>query len=292
MKFLKTATDRAKKIGGVKDLIHREVGGYEPARRRVEIHASDLTKDLEYCPREVRLMELMDKKQKDEWIPGNLRLTWDEGVMKQYQLNNVYLKDFMVGQWECLCGCVSDWRVGSPEMCTKCLQENDWEYQEPFFIDPISEAQGSVDSLIKLPGHKKLRMTEVKIMATSMFKTLKAPLAEHKLRTLLYLALIARSEHEHKNEIDTHKASILYWLRGHGVKDENGEISPFKEFVIKRDDDAVGHLFEKARALTVSRGCSTLPGQICIHQMCPRAEKCPVSRECFAGAGIIIPDQN
>ncbi len=297
MKFLKTATDRAKKIGGVKDLIHREVGGYEPARRRVEIHASDLTKDLEYCPREVRLMELMDKKQKDEWIPGNLRLTWDEGVMKQHRLNNVYLRKFMAGAWYCkFCRTTVMWSEGPPKSGGK-LGDNicpghDWEYQEPFFIDPVSEAQGSVDALIKLPGHEKLRMTEVKIMATSMFRTLKAPLAEHKLRTLLYLALIARSEHEHKYEIDMHKASILYWLRGHGVKDENGEISPFKEFVIKRDDDAVGHLFEKARALTVGRGSSTLPGQICIHQMCPRAEKCPVSRECFAGAGIIIPDQN
>jgi len=84
---------------------------------------------------------------------------------------------------------------------------------------------------------------------------------------------------------------VLYWLRGHGKKDENGEISPFKEFVVKRDDGAVDYLFKKASELTVSRGGNSLPNQICAHQMCPRAEKCPVSKECFSNVSF-LPGQD
>jgi len=293
VKFLKTATDRAKKIGGVKDLLHREVGGYEKARSQREIHASALTKEVEYCPREVRLMELLEKKQKDQWIPMTLRLTFDEGRMKQHALNNLYLSKFMVGSWYCgRCRTTVAWSKGKPKsggmLGDSICPGHEWEYREPFFIDPISEAQGAVDSLIELPGHKKLRMCEVKIMATSMWPPV-APLAEHKLRTQFYLSLMARSEHKHKHEIDLHEASVLYWLRGHGKKDENGDISPFKEFVVKRDDDSVEYLFKKATELTVARGSGVLPNPICPHQMCPRAEKCPVSKECFS-VGIIIPD--
>ena len=285
MKFLKTAIERAKKVGGVKDLIQREVGGYEKARSGEQIHASDLTNDVEYCPRQIRLMELLKKKPKDRWIPSVLRMTFDDGTAKQWQINNVYLRKYMVGDWLCTwCG-HEWWGLGRVD-CPKGGCSSKWvTYDEPFFKDPISEAQGSIDGLVKFPGAEKFRMVEMKIMATSMFKNLKAPLAEHKLRTLLYLALISRSDHPHKNEIDTSKASVLYCLRGHGMKDEVGEISPFKEFVVKRNDDAIEYLFDKALELTLARGGGPLPKQICPHQMCPRAEKCPVSKECFANVG-------
>jgi hypothetical protein len=281
MKFLKTAVERSNKLGGVKGLLHREVGGFEPARSKKEIHASDLTKEVEYCPRQIRLMEKLGKKEKDQWIPMTLRLTFDEGTMKQGLLNNKYLKNFMVGEWRYTGTDAHGLNMGGWGHCDKSHPE--FEYREPFFKDPISEAQGSVDALIRLPEQEKLRVTEVKIIATSMYPKLLAPLAEHKLRTQFYLSLIARSDHPHKDEIDFQKASVLYWLRGHGMKDEHGEITPFKEFIVKRDDEAVEYLFSKALALTLSRGndCA-LPSQICPHQMCSRAEKCPVSKECFS----------
>jgi hypothetical protein len=278
MKFIQNAVARSKKLGGVKGLLHREVGGFEPARSKAEIHASDLTNDVEYCPRQIRLMEKLGKKHRDPWVPMTMRLTWDEGVRKQAALNNLYLAKFMAGHWDTPSKqFLGPWSVGPPD------NEQDWRYVEPFFKDPISEAQGSVDALIRLPEQEKLRVAEVKIIATSMYPKLLAPLAEHKLRTQFYLSLIARSEHPHKDEIDFQKASVLYWLRGHGMKDEHGEITPFKEFIVKRDDDAVEYLFSKALALTLSRGndCA-MPSQICPHQMCSRAEKCPVAKECFS----------
>lgn len=285
MKFLKTAKQRAKKVGGVKDLIHREVGGAEDARSQKEIHASDLTKeDPEFCPREVYLRQTLKKKRRSPWLPTALRITFDEGNVKQGLLNNKYLRDYMVGTWKSVCCDQEWWGSGRecPTICDECELQTRFEYHEPFFIDPISEAQGSIDGLVALPEEDKLRVLECKIMGDKQFRGLVAPLAEHRLRTQFYLALVARSEHPMKYEIDTSKASVLYWLRGHGVKDENGEISPFKEFVVKRDDDAVEPLFKKALQLTLARGGGPLPDQICPHQMCERAEKCPVSKECFS----------
>lgn len=279
MKFLKTGIEMSKKSVGIRGLLEKHVGGFEPARSKVKIHASDLTKEVEYCPREVRLMELLGKKQKDQWIPFQLRVTFDEGNWKQWQLNNVYLRQFMAGRWRDPVGIniTAGWTVGPPD------DNPVWEYKEPFFKDPISEAQGSVDGLVKLPEEDRLRLMECKIASQSVYEKLLAPLAEHKLRTQFYLALIARSDHPHKHEIDTSKASVLYWLRGYGKKCTiTGEITPFKEFVVKRNDDAVEYLFVKALELTLARGAGPLPDQICPHQMCPRAEKCPVSKECFS----------
>jgi len=165
MKFLKKASERAKKVGGIKDLINREVGGYESARSGKKIHASDLTRpDPEYCPRQIRLMELLDKKPRDHWIPGVLRMTFDEGTWKQWQINNVYLQKYMAGYWLGDSGFAAPWSVGPPSETVAHT------YQEPFFKDPLSEAQGSIDGLVKLPGKEKLRVMECKIIATSMFK--------------------------------------------------------------------------------------------------------------------------
>lgn len=180
----------SKKSVGIKGLLQKHVGGFEKARSKKEIHASDLTKDIEFCPREIVLMEKTGKKQKDQWIPFPLRLTFDEGNVRQGLLNNKYLKDFMYGGWICNgCGYTLQWS-GYP---TECCEGESWRYKEPFFFDPISEAQGSVDGFVKLPEEEHLRLMECKIASESVWVPLKAPLAEHKVRTQLYLALIARS---------------------------------------------------------------------------------------------------
>ena len=144
MKFLKTGTEMSKKSVGIKGLLEKHVGGFEKARSKKEIHASDLTKDVEYCPREQRLMELTEKKQKDQWITFPLRLTFDEGNVRQGLLNNKYLANWMAGEWICDdCGRLNGWSLGPPQ-CSYCQEElaGGMRYKEPFFKDPISEAQG------------------------------------------------------------------------------------------------------------------------------------------------------
>jgi len=264
----------------VKSLINRSVGGYEKARGRDTIHASDLTKDVEYCPREVRLTETLKFKLPDQYIPTNLRITFDEGNDKQARLNNDYLRDNMWGDWVSHCGQEFPWGPypgNIPQHANAA-----WTYEEARFTHP-SGASGGQDGYIHGLG-EKLRMIEVKIMATSLFKPLKAPKAEHELRTQLYLRLVAESGDPRAKDVNTDEASIIYMLRGHGIKDENGEISPFKEFIVERNDARVQYLFDKAQEVTDSRKAGTIPStKICDSTLCPRAKECPVRAQCFSG---------
>ena len=289
MSFLKRLSDSTdERI--IKDMLHHKVGGSEPARGQHTIHASDLTKmEPPYCPREVRLMELQDPplKRRDQFIPTATAVTFSEGHDKQARLNNDWLADVMWGRWVCQ-ACYNDiaWgprpKDGKKGRC-KCGAWA-WKYEEPRIIDYYSKASGGIDAVVDI-GKKKLRIIECKIMKADQFKDLHAPLAEHRVRTKLYLRLIAGSHQPFAKEIDTDIAHILYIMRGHGIKQEDGRISPFKEFVIERDDDEIQHYVGMAHALHQSRETEGLyPAGICKTVMDDRAKKCPVAKQCF-GSG-------
>ena len=284
VQFLKKVADRADKTP-IKTLLAANIGGHEEARLKKTIHASDLTNKEEYCPREVRLLDVLDVSLKRRYIGVPLRVTWDDGIDKQYRLNNDYLIREIVGNWKCrTCGNTRAWCKKPHITCehrrVSCL----WEYEEVRFRHEPTGATGSIDAIIDV-GKNKLRVVEIKIMSTSLFKPLVAPLAEHKLRTALYLRLIHQSTHAHKLDINTDEASILYVLRGYGFKDENGDISPMKEYIVKRDDALVDRELAKAHALTWARGQDEVvyPVGVCSHVMADRAGSCPVAQECFSG---------
>jgi len=286
--FLKKVSEaRGKKI--IKQMIHARVGGSEPARGQVVIHASDLTKEKPtYCPRAVRLSELSvpQKKRPPQFLPVALSITFNEGRDKQARLNNDWLLDVMWGSWSCR-GCANrlDWGV-RPEYCEECESiTNLWVYEEPRIIDYVSKVSGGLDALVDV-GAKKLHVIECKIMKADQFKTLQAPLSEHRVRTRLYLRQIAGSKQHFAKEIETDYAHILYIMRGHGYKQDDGMgISPFKEFIVERDDSEVQQYLGMAHALTLSRLDTEkygYPAGICKTQMCDRARICPVSKECFS----------
>lgn len=278
---------KIKPKSSLKELINDNVGGYSKPRSQKGIHASALTKEVEYCPREIALMQLLDVTYKNEWIPTQLQLTFDEGNDKQGRINNDYLQDFMAGPWKCRsCDNEVEWYVGKPTY--GCCKKPYYEYEEAFLLDPDSGAQGALDGLISFPGIKLLRLAEIKIMALSMFEKLKAPLAEHKLRTELYLYLLDVSGMAEKHGIGTKSGNILYCLRGHGKKDETGSISPLKEFVIQRNDDNIKYLIDKAKAVTTFRklektGVVKVPTGICPSMDCKRSKSCQVRKQCFSG---------
>ena len=288
MKGLKRVLDRGS-LTPVTTLLEAHVGGYEPARSKKIIHASDLTKeDPEYCPREHHLMQQERIKQAQPYIDTLLRITFDDGVEKQSRVNNVYLKNYMVGYWRCkVCKGLSKWRKGPPPVdageCACIANPASWVYEEPVFVHPTNKTSGSVDALIDI-GKKKLWACELKIMATSMFPP-KLALSEHTLRSRLYLKLIAESNHPHRKVINTKKMSVLYMCRGHGKKDpDRGELTPFKEFIIERDDTEIEEIFNKAMALTlVRKNKKMIPYGVCASSFDNRAKQCKASKACFSG---------
>lgn len=287
MGFLKRASDKIGKLI-IKDLLHAKVGGSEPARGQVTIHASDLTKETNqwgvgYCPREVRLRELIPdaKKRPPQFLPVATYVTFNEGRDKQKRLNEDWLVDIMYGDWHCLaCG-------EKHEFCKRPESSGGdhlhvWQYEEPRIVDWVSKSTGGIDAVVDV-GLDKLHLIECKIMKSDDFKTLLAPLSEHRVRTRLYLRQVAGSRQKFAKKIETDYAHILYIMRGHGIKQEDGRISPFKEFIVERDDTEVQHFIGMAHALTLSRQDDKLfPAGVCKTQMDSRAVKCPFSKECFS----------
>ena len=284
MSFLKHLVKASTEIS-IRDMILLRVGSHESARSNNPLHASDLTRETEFCPREVALMELLKIKRKDEFIGATLQMTFDEGKDKQARLNNDYLRDVMVGHWKCVaCGHLVVFQKLPKGSCVICGATKKWVYKEVMFTHATAGFTGSVDSLLYV-GQPKYRMVEIKIMGQDQWVDLKAPLAEHKLRTNLYLRLIEEAKEDGwAKQINTEVSHVLYWLRGFGKKNEDGKISPFKEFLIRRDDKATDYLVERAQAVRDYRVekennmVVSLPKAICSTAMCGRAEKCPVAK--------------
>jgi hypothetical protein len=262
----------------VKSLLLSRVGGPEDRRSVGELHASELTnQDPEFCPREVALLRALGMTRPDFHVPHALRVTFDEGRDKQWRINNEYLRPYMVGAWECVrCGDYRPWGKAPPIENCDSVRGHLWEYVEPVFKHP-SGFTGSIDGVVRFTS-ARLRPIEVKIMKGDDYEKLKAPLAEHRVRTQLYLRLIAESVDQYTAEIDASAAHVIYIMRGHGKKDEAGVITPFKEYVVPRNDKAVERYVRMAYA--VGKG---MPSGICASALCKRAEKCAVAKECFSG---------
>lgn len=291
MSFLKRVSEaEGKEI--IKEMIHTRIGGPEKARGQHTIHASDLTKQnnqwgVAYCPRAVRLSEIQDppRKRPSPFLQVPTAVTFDEGRDKQRRLNEHWLVDVMHGVWRCR-NCLWESKFGlRPDTCESCHTFPELlEYLEPRIIDHMSRTSGGLDAVVDV-GEPKLRVIECKIMKADDFRTLQAPLSEHRVRTRLYLRQIAGSKQDFAKKIETDFAHILYIMRGHGYKQEDGIISPFKEFIVERDDLEVQHFIGMAHALTLSRKKgwgNEFPAGICSTQMCDRAKSCPVSKICFS----------
>ena len=290
MSFLKRVSETADRLI-IKDMLHARLGGPEKARSQQHIHSSDLTKQDNqwgeaYCPREVRIRQELGKKRRDQFLQVATQVTFDEGRDKQARLNNDWLRDVMWGRWQCqMCYEVVENDFAPKDgVCPNpdCLSIDLMEYVEPRIIDAVTGTGGGLDALVDV-GKKKLRIIEVKIMKADDFKDLHAPLSEHRVRTKLYLRLVAGSDQKWAKKVNTKFAHILYIMRGHGVKQDDGRISPFKEFIIERDDSEIMHYLGMAHALKLSRDHEGLyPCGICATQMDGRAKKCPVAKECFS----------
>jgi hypothetical protein len=131
---------------------------------------------------------------------------------------------------------------------------------------------------------------EIKTIKQEEFRTLVAPIASHKLRSNLYMRLVAESDHEWKDAIDTQESRIIYFCKqGWGVKDpevlkwgKDKGFSPFKEFSVERDDSQTDAACERATPLHLYRnGEKVQIPRICATALVPTAQSCEVSDLCF-----------
>jgi len=285
------------KAVSIKMMIHRRLAGWEEPRSHDTIHASDLMKDKEFCPREIALLDMGLGKKKDSYVGTALRITFDHGKDVERRVRNEWLRDVVVGHWECnVCGRMHDSFGKEPKVKCKCGYKR-WDYKEPHFMAVASGVSGHLDMLVDV-GQDKLRVVEVKTMDKDEHKKLVAPLAEHRFRTSLYLRLIEESDHVLAGRINMKKANILYVSKSYGFKDESLKaagvpdtpFSPFKEFEIDRDDSNSEIPLAKAETVTKWREDPSvgLPAGICKNPMCSRAGQCPVASACFSSKHVPV----
>ena len=288
--FLKKAKDLMPQRS-VRYLLHKHMSGYDKARPLSRVHASELTKPEGLCPRMYALADATKFKPKDQWLTTSQAMTFQIGRDQERNLVN-WFADMgkAVCHWKCIaCGRLHEFQT-RPVACAACGVKA-FEPREVRFESAVSGASCGVDMLLSL-GEPKLRPVEIKTMDKDEFKALKAPLAEHRWRTNLYLRLIAESDHSWSSLVATDAATIIYISKGgYGCADPElkkwgltEQYSPFKEFEVKRDDKETDDLVKRAKAIKDFReGKAGMPAGICATAMSKRAQTCPLKAACFGG---------
>lgn len=276
---LKSADEKKEVV----NLLIKRMGKYYPERSHHTVHASDVTKP-DFCPRQYRLLDVTEKKRPDRYLAPALRATFDMGKDVADRICNDWLGDDAVGHWRCgVCGKEERFTNKPGPGCGQMLP-CDWRYKEVNFVHATTGISGSIDLLLNLGG-SKATVNELKIIKPEDFADIKAPLGEHRVRTQLYLRIIAESHSPYKALVDTEHAKIVYVSRGYGKKNENvGMIVPFKEYDIQRNDEAVEPYIILGNQVRQARLQNTIPQhKICPSVMCATAKACPVKAECWSG---------
>lgn len=291
--FLKSAKSQAD-VFSVKRELHLRVPRVEEPRPHFPLRASDLLSDqYTFCPREHALMDIGVAKKKSKFVGTAQQLTYNHGRFMEDQIRNDLLRDLAVGFWVCgVCGQNHKTFGPAPKIkCPSCGWGTQWRYDEPRFEDPETGVSGGIDLLLKTKG-PKLMLVEIKTMAPEKFKDLEAPLAEHRMRTCLYLRLANTSKLEHSDRVNQSEARILYAMKAYGVKDptlsEQGikdiGFTPFKEFTIERNDSILNTPLARAKVLKVWRDTKQgMPCGICPNGLTKRAQECSAVGACFSG---------
>jgi hypothetical protein len=266
----------------IADLLHEALTEVEPARPVDRLHASSLTNPKGFCPREVALCMRLNRKPYPSKYDAPMLITFHEGRDKQARLNNHWLRHRMVGDWYCLnCHKYFDFC----KVPGKCCSHPQVEYREVVFWHAATTARGSLDAILDV-GKSLLRLVEFKIMAQDEWLELKAPLAEHRVRSELYLEIIKGSTHPKKHLIDTSRIHVVYCLRGYGKLDKvKNRFSPFKEYIVPANPQSANEYLTMAEAVVKSKATNwnLIPEGICETMFVKRASSCSVCKECFSG---------
>jgi len=287
--FLKKAKD-FQPTDSLKFLLHSHLSGPEKERPLSTIHASDMTKPDGLCPRYYALHDALDRKPKDRWVSTSDLITWDMGRRLQDDIVH-HFADMgrAIGHWECMACKKTHQFCKRPAKCENCGCRG-FRPEEVRFKSAITGASCGVDMLVNLGG-PKLFPVELKTMIKDQFADLLAPLQEHRLRTNLYLRIIAESDHPWSTLVSTDQARVLYVCKGGYKADPElgkwglpDKYSPFKEYTVKRDDTRTEEMQSRAKVVVDFRaGLVAMPCGVCKTAMVSRAKTCPVKKECFSG---------
>lgn len=278
----------------LRQLLHAQMGGYAPERPLHNIHASDLTyEEKPYCPRLNALCLLNGITPPDRYVNTCLAYTFELGEQMHELARSNLLKKYIAGYWKCPHCKHTTQTVGyQPKTCEMCgIEPFQFQYVEVRFKCEVTGASGAIDCLIKFPNAPKMHIVELKSIVHKTdssgvmdFVSLKAPLAEHGLRTNLYMRLADNSANNLSDFIDLQNALVFYMTKGYGYKDPTLEMeaisdtmTPFKEFWVKRDDSKTDYYINKAIPMKTFTEQGIMPPPIDDKSAC---EKCKMKHQC------------
>ena len=185
MTFLKKV-EKLDKLKSVKYHLHATWGITSPTGRRT-VHASEVTKEDELCPREYALTDLTKKKPARHYLSTSENVTYTMGRVLQDSWSN-WFADMgkAICHWKCMgCGNCTSSRAGRSS--ARAATFSAFKPVEVRFQSALSRAFRAA-STCWLPWARRSSGRSRSRPWRDQFKTLVAPLAEHKLRTNLLSA--------------------------------------------------------------------------------------------------------
>lgn len=299
-----------KKGNGLREVLHRQLANdAEPGRPLERIHASDITyQDRPFCPRERAILIRDKKKPPTQRLSTSENITYGIGHWLEDKLIETFADAGMaIGDWKCNhCGtvykfCKRPWKCGTKTGGNVCGHKH-FSYVELRITSPMTGISCGIDLVLEMPGQAKHKMVEIKSMDKDVFKTLQAPLAEHGVRTKLYMRSAAELADCTDNAfnfvkmLDTESAFILYTTKGgYGTAcDEvanwnfwDSAYSPFKDYLVQRDDKSLEPYIAKAVEYKVwydnfkAGTALPIPGRICTSSIDKRSKQCSSQTPCW-----------
>lgn len=269
--------------------LHTNMGKYDKDRPYTRLHASDVTRTSpEFCPRERALLITTDAEPNQKYISTETRTYFDVGECYHDLVREVWGLPVSRGYWACQ-GCKARGEQGKkPTKCLKCGSTS-FKYDELRVLSSSTGISCGIDWQIDKVTLPYVIAVEIKSINPAEFKKLHAPLAEHRVRTALYLHSIATATNKAEVEgIRQDMAYILYvskgapddgkYLGGAGFMEKR---TPFKIFEVTRDDKLIKPYLDKGRAFSKFRKTKQLPDRICASPSDSRADACSMCKECF-----------
>lgn len=281
MDFIKSLKQQKQEEFTLSKYLQEHLEGYSKARSIHHIHASDITKDNpQFCPREIVLLRILNKKRKDQYLGQATKVAFAIGEAYHDLIRDTWLRDIAVGHWTCPhCAYQVEFSKLPKTPCPTC-GNNNWRYTEVRYMSQELGVSGSIDFIADLQLPKAV-ITEIKSMDKDQFADLAAPLAEHRIRTCLYLKIIDSSDSPYKERVDLEHSRIIYVSKGYGKKDMKGKFSPFKEFVVNRNDATIEPYVVKAKAVKHFEDTGVIPAGVCKSAFDPRCKACLAAPDCF-----------
>lgn len=272
--------------------LHKALKSRRAGRDLSRLHASDMTKEPGFCPRQRLIMQIIGMKPPDEWTSASQQMVYDLGnAVEEIIIKRAIGAGLAVGDWQCFYCKTSHSMRTCPDRCTSCGKPDGMRYNQRRFYSQKSGISCGIDLLVRGLG-PKYRIVEVKTMQKDDFRKLVMPLAEHRLRTNLYMRIVDEAGDKDASLIDTKTASVIYVDKGgFGIKDPEVEtwkigdkgFSPFKEFTVYRNDNDTDIMSKLGARYLEAKQTQTICGGVCSHQSESRAMKCNVGERCWNG---------